>query len=150
MVNIYHVRFMRLLIQVIDIGPIPPPLLNLSDGGHVDNMGLLALLKKKLKTIVVIDGSKPNNNETLASGLMRALDLARMKLRCSFSGVEGRDIKEDIRDKLIEPPNGRKPRFYQFTVQYYEKETGEEELRRTGEGCIMYILPRHPKEGGLY
>ena len=41
---------------------------------------------------------------------MKALDLAREKLGGSFSGLDGRDIAEDIQDNFVERSAGSQPR----------------------------------------
>ena len=38
--------------------------------------------------------------------------MARIKLRCSFTGMDGQDITEDIRDKFVERSPGSQPRSY--------------------------------------
>ncbi|CAH3128788.1 unnamed protein product [Porites lobata] len=146
-VNIYHVRFARLFLQTIDVGPVPPAILNLSDGGHIEGLGLLALLKKRLRKIVVIDGTTPGNGQRVSSQLLRSLELARKRLRCSFSAMDGRDITEDLRSKLDQVPPRHKPRFYKFRVEYKDKKGNTVDNEQTGKGEIMLILPRHPDEG---
>ena len=148
-VNIYHVRFARLFLQTIDVGPVPPAILNLSDGGHIEGLGLLALLKKRLRKIVVIDGTTPGNGQRVSSQLLRSLELARKRLRCSFSAMDGRDITEDLRSKLDQVPPRHKPRFYKFRVEYKDKKGNTVDNEQTGKGEIMLILPRHPDEGLL-
>ena len=146
-VNIYHVRFARLLLRTVDLGPVPPPLLNLSDGGHIEQLGLLALLKKRLKKIVVVDGTSVGVGQSASAQLLWSLDLARKRLRCSFSAMDGRDIVEDLRSKLEEMPDDCKPRFYKFRVDYYEKNVDGLSDEKVGEGEILLILPRHPDVG---
>ena len=146
-VNIYHVRFSRLFLQTVDLGPVPPAVLNLSDGGHVEDLGLLALLKKRLRKIVVVDGATRGQGQPVSMELQRSLELARLKLRCSFSAIDGRDITEDLRCKLDEMPDNYKPRFYKFRVEYFEKKPNGLSDEKVGEGDILLILPRHPVQG---
>ena len=69
-----------------------PPLVFLTDGGHVENLGLYPLLRdKKNDTIVVVDGSE--DPEDKCTDLMNVLDLARDKLELSFFSVSGGDMK---------------------------------------------------------
>lgn len=145
--NIYHVRFARLFLQTVDLGPTPPALLNLSDGGHVEDLGLLALLKKRLKKIVVVDGTSRGHGQPVSLELLRSLDLARKKLRCSFSAMDGRDITEDLRCELDEMPDSYKPRFYKFRVEYFEKKADGSSDEKVGDGEVLLILPRHPDVG---
>ena len=50
------VNFVREMFSKNNTGPMPPPIMLLSDGGHVENLALLPLLKKRLKRIIVVDG----------------------------------------------------------------------------------------------
>jgi len=140
------VRFIRELLGVVNVGPTPPPILSLSDGGHVENLGILPLLKRKLERIVVINAGCVNEDLGLAHSLLYALNQAREKLHCSFSAEDGRDVHEGIRVAVIDRLPGKQPRSYRFKVEYYDFTTkGEEE--KVGEGEILYILPRHPTLG---
>lgn len=62
-VHLYHVRMLREFFQVDHVGPSPPALLSLSDGGRLEKFGLLPLLKKRLKRILIVDGSFIVNDE---------------------------------------------------------------------------------------
>jgi hypothetical protein len=45
------------------MGPNPPALLNLTDGGHLDNLGLIPLLKRECKLMISFDsGFDPENS----------------------------------------------------------------------------------------
>ena len=111
-VNVYYVNFIRNAMKIVNEGPSPPAVLSLSDGGHIENLGILPLLKLRLKKIVSVDGSRTILDQDYGSSLMAALDLARRKLGCSFSGMDGRDIAEDIRDNFVERRLGSHPRSY--------------------------------------
>lgn len=132
---------------VVNVGPTPPPILYLSDGGHAENLGILPLLKRKLEKIVVINAGVVNEGLGLAHSLFHALNLARDKLRCSFTALDGGDITNDVRAKIVDVPSGRYPRSFRFKVQYFEftDDGGVEEM--VGEGEILYLLPRHPQLG---
>ena len=142
----YHVRVIRELLRVDNVGPTPPSILYLSDGGHIENLALLSLLKRRLKKILVVDGGIVEKDSGVARDLLISLEQARQKLRCSFLGMDGRDVIEDIRAKVIDKPTGKRPRSYQFKVEYYDlNEDGEEQ--KVGDGKVLYILPRHPNDG---
>ena len=130
---------------VTHVGSTPPPVLHLSDGGHIENLGLLPLLKRKLGKIVVVDGGV-KEDEGLGSTLFIALKHAREKLYCSFSGINGRDIYEDFRRKFTDKPHEKQPRSYRFKVEYSHN-SGDEDYENKEEGEILYIQPRHPKHG---
>ena len=85
--------------------------------------------------------------QSVSSQLLRSLDLARKKLRCSFKAMNGRDITEDLRGKLDEMPQRHKPRFYKFRVDYMERTANGLEDEKFGDGEILLILPQHPDEG---
>ena len=51
-INIPVVTYVRNALQVTNQGPNPPAVLYLSDGGHIENLGILPLLKKRLQKIV--------------------------------------------------------------------------------------------------
>ena len=96
------------------MGPAPPPILRLSDGGHIENLGILPLLKKRLRKIVVADGGHKSEDGHWAKDLLKALSLAREKLHCSFIGLDGRDIIEDVKEKFVNTPRRHQPRSYRF------------------------------------
>ena len=99
-------------MKIVNQGPSPPAVLSLSDGGHIENLGILPLLKLRLQKIVSVGGIRTILDEDYGSSLMKALDLAREKLGCSFSGLDGRDIAEDIQDNFVERSAESQPRSY--------------------------------------
>ena len=109
---------------MINQGPNPPPVLRLSDGGHIENLGILPLLKLRLKRIVSVNGGRTISDGDYGATLLAGLDMARKKLGCSFSAMDGRDIAEDIRDNFVEKPPGSQPSSYrlgrnrEFYVRY--------------------------------
>ena len=111
-VNVFYVNFIRNAMKIVNQGPSPPAVLSLSDGGHIENLGILPLLKLRVQKIVSVGGSRTILDEDYGSSLMKALDLAREKLGCSFSGLDGRDIAEDIQDNFVERSAGSQPRSY--------------------------------------
>lgn len=145
-INIPVVTYVRNALQVTNQGPNPPAVLYLSDGGHTENLGILPLLKKRLQKIVSIDGGQTILDEDYGRILLEALNMARKKLDCSFSGMDGRDIAEDIREKFVERMPGSQPSSYRFKVQYYQKNINSEGKTKIGEGEILYIVPRHPNK----
>ena len=137
----FFVRFIRGFLSIKNVGTHPPPILRLSDGGHFENLALLPLLDKKLKRIVIFDGSCNPGDEKYAESLLTALELAREKLHCSFVGMSGRDISEDIRVEFLKMKSKQRPRSYRFKVQYYDRYDAK--LR---DGEILFVAPRHPSE----
>lgn len=112
--HVPFVRFMRQLLFVPNYGPSPPAVLRLSDGGHIENLAILPLLKKRLEKIVVVDGGHKANDEEWGESLLTALSLAREKLHCSFTGQDGRDVIEDVKEKFVNKPQGHQPRSYRL------------------------------------
>lgn len=93
----------------------------LSDGGHVENLALLPLLKKKLKKIIVVDGGYKHDEKLYGDSLLNALMLARKKLNCSFLSDRGGDVISDLLEKFVKSARageaGKKlPRFFRFVV----------------------------------
>ena len=113
------VQYVREIFSKENVGPMPPPVMLLSDGGHVENLALLPLLKKRLKRIVVVDGGFKNNEKLYGESLLNALMLARKKLNCSFLSEEGGDVISDLFKKFVKPTeSGKKPRFYRFVAVF--------------------------------
>ena len=80
--------------------------------GHIENLGILPLLKKRLTRIVVADGGLKTDDSDWGKDLLHAFSLAREKLHCSFIGLDGRDVTEDIKEKFVNTADGFKPRSY--------------------------------------
>lgn len=146
-VNVFQVRFLRELMSINNVGEVPPAILYLSDGGHVENLGLLALLKLRMRRIIVTDGGFKASNDEAGVDLIQSLSMARQKLRCSFTGMDGRDINEDIRDHFVESKHQKFSRHYKFRVFYYEKDRSTGLSTMVSEGVILFLAPRHPSEG---
>ena len=103
-------------MQVTNVGPNPPAVLYLSDGGHIENLGILPLLKLRLTKIISVEGGRTILDEDYGASLLIALDMARKKLNCSFTGMDGRDITEDIRDKFERRSFRSQPRSYRLAT----------------------------------
>ena len=121
-VHVSFVRFMRQLLYVSNMGPAPPPILRLSDGGHIENLGILPLLKKRLRKIVVADGGHKSEVGDWAKDLLKVFSLAREMLHCSSIGVDGCDVIEDVKEKFVNTPRRHQPRSYRsvaFEVLFF-------------------------------
>ena len=146
-VHISFCRFMRDMMNVVNSGPVPPAIMRLSDGGHIENLALLPLFKRRLQKIVFVNGGYTVPESKFADDLLLAMDLARRKLNCSFSGMDGRDVFEDVKEKFVMMKPGEQPRSYKFKVQYYDKQDKYEPGRKVGEGVVILIAPRPPDKG---
>lgn len=122
-------------------------MLRLSDGGHVENLGILPLLRLRLKRIVSVYGGCAASEQAFCNTLQNALEMARKKLRCSFTGMDGRDINEDIRMNFVERSPGNQPRSYRFKVHYFDKDAEGDGDYKVGEAEVLFIAPRHPYKG---
>ena len=111
------VYFVKEIFSRDNCGPKPPPIMLLSDGGHVENLALLPLLKKRLKKIIVVDGGYKDDEQLYGESLLNALMLARKKLNCSFLSEDGRDVISDLLGTFVKPiaKDGETlPRYYRF------------------------------------
>ena len=117
-------RFLREFLKVNDIGLNPPAILSLSDGAPLEKYGLLYLLKKRLKKILIVDGSLITQEANYSKSILKSMDQARELLDCEFVGFDGRrDVKEQMRKEYVEAPKGSgKPRHFRFLVQYFKEE----------------------------
>ena len=108
----------RLLFSKDNIGPTPPPVLLLIDGGHYQNLAILPLLQRKLKRIVVVDGGYKHEEEAYGEDILDALMLARAELNCSFYGEDGKDVITDLMQMFVRPKEERKekPRYYKYAT----------------------------------
>ncbi|XP_044176901.1 uncharacterized protein LOC114967550 isoform X2 [Acropora millepora] len=146
-VHFYHVRFLREVLKVNNIGLNPPAILSLSDGARLEKYGLLYLLKKRLKKILIVDGTLITQEANYSNSILKSMDQARELLHCEFLSFDGRDVKEHLRKEYVEAPREHgKPRHFRFLVQYFkEEEDGSYSMDGTGE--VMIIAPRHPDKG---
>ena len=83
--------FFRDLVNVENIGKEPGFTLHLSDGGHIENLGILPLLKRRVKRIIVADAGL-HNSRTINEDILVAMKYARDWLGCQFSAADGTDI----------------------------------------------------------
>ena len=97
------------------IGSIPPTVLQLSDGGHYENLALLPLLQRKLKRIVVVDGGYKDEEEDYGKSILDAMMLARTELKCSFYDEDGKDVISGLMQTFVNPSKeNEKPRYYKY------------------------------------
>ena len=116
-VHISYVYLMREMFSKVNTGPAPPPILLLSDGGHVENLAILPLLKRRLPKIVVVDGGYKHEEKLYGVSLLDALMLARTKLNCSFVSEDGHDVISDLLEKFVKPKTRGNPRYYKYALE---------------------------------
>ena len=136
LINIPYIRYIRNLTGIVNVGPAPPPILRISDGGHIENFGLLPLLQLRLPKIVVVNGGF---HPDYGVELLYALQMAREKLRCSFTGMDGRDVIEDVRANFVEKKPGEQPRSY----KYVSSTTFHPSLSYCPPSYVFAIRSRH-------
>lgn len=132
-----HIPYISYVRKTLNQGPNPPPVLRLSDGGHVENLGILPLLKLRLKKIISVHGGRVASDQEFCSTFLNALEMARKKLRCSFTALNGRDISEDIRVNLLERSPGNQPTSYRFVTKLRACES-------------YYLTPRELKDSNFH
>ncbi|MCK5876229.1 MAG: patatin-like phospholipase family protein [Candidatus Marithrix sp.] len=107
-------------------GKTDDTLLNLSDGGHHENLGIYPLLKRRCKVIIASDaGADPNFEMADLANLQRK---ARIDL--------GINIEFDLSDLRPDPNNNgyTKTYFVQGTITYPKDENGNSQT-----GTLFYI-----------
>jgi hypothetical protein len=70
-----------------------PPLLNVSDGGHMDNTALYEMLRRRLRLIFVAHCPPRAASGVKTDDLRNVLKLARDDFGCSFAGVSHKDFQ---------------------------------------------------------
>lgn len=91
-VRIPYISYVRKTLGILNEGPNPPPVLRLNDGGHVESLGILPLLKLRLEKIISVYGGQAVSEQEFCDTLLNALEMTRKKLRSSFTGLDGRVI----------------------------------------------------------
>ncbi|EWT01312.1 phospholipase [Intrasporangium oryzae NRRL B-24470] len=71
-------RVTYLLREILNIHPIEERLLQVTDGGHYENLGIVELLRRRCTTIYCIDGG--GDSPPTAPGLAEAITLAQSEL----------------------------------------------------------------------
>jgi hypothetical protein len=98
-----------------------------------------------MKKIVIVDGSFLKSSADYGTYLLRSLQMAREMFHCEFIGYDCHDVIGQIYKNYLTHPSGKLPRSFRFMVKYYDKiDTGFVEA---GQGEILLLAPRHPKEG---
>ena len=94
----YSLKFLRglgpiyLFFEMFGILNYNSPMLNISDGGHIENLGVYQLLKRRCRLIIVGDGERDSNFEF--QGLSEVIRMAMVDLGIKID-MEGLD---DIRE----------------------------------------------------
>lgn len=121
------IQVFRSVLDLFDMGTRMPGKVNVTDGGHTENLGLFYLLAEKSLFMVCVDGSEDSGKT--CSELKLALQNARKCLGCKFSKLsDGSDAEaaiEQFSHFLSE-------RVLVLRVQYPESNQ---------EGTLVYLKP---------
>lgn len=88
--------------------------LNLSDGGHIENLGVYELLRRRCKFVIAIDGEADPNRAF--GGLLKLTQLATIDL--------GVTIEPDLTDLQTDLQGFGRSHFALFKIKYAEKQYG--------------------------
>lgn len=97
---------------------------NLSDGGHIENLAIYQLLKRKCKLIISVDGEA--DPEMAFNGLVTLIRYADIDM--------GITIKIDLADIRTDKEGISKAHWTLGTIQYGQGDDGKEEI-----GHLLYI-----------
>jgi hypothetical protein len=89
--------------------------LNLSDGGHLENIGLYELLRRRCRYIIVIDGEA--DLEHRFGGLLNAIQMAKIDL-----GVK---VEPDLTDLRTGDDRFKRAHFAMARIDYGEHQNGD-------------------------
>jgi uncharacterized membrane protein YkvI len=100
--------------------------LNLSDGGHIENMGVYELLRRRCKFIVCVDGEA--DRESTFHGQLTLVRHAQIDFGVQ---IEPRleEIRQDAKSRLS------RSHFHLFRVHYPENGSGEQQA----VGLLLYL-----------
>lgn len=91
------------------------PFVNVSDGGHIENMGLYELLRRRCRYIVLIDGEADPQHSF--GGLLNSIRLAKIDL-----GVR---IEPDLSDLRLGVEPFKRAHFAMARIDYSDEEDGQ-------------------------
>lgn len=110
---------------------------NLSDGGHIENLGVYELLKRRCRLIIAVDGEA--DPDMKFKGLATLLRYAKIDM--------GIDIDIDI-DNIRKDTNGISQQNWALGTVYYDEKSGEDGEQETGK--LLYIKLSLKGDENLY
>jgi len=114
------------------------PMVFLADGGHADNTGVIPLLRRHCKLILVVDASKDKDMRSI----WRMISLARAKLECNFDVPEHYDheINESDHTHIFKTIfQFERPRC-RFVAAGAECCEGSEMLAKRLQSCLGFLM----------
>ncbi|CAK0887327.1 unnamed protein product [Prorocentrum cordatum] len=133
------VRQIHMFLLLHRLGTSPPRYLYLTDGGPLEDLGVVQLLRRRRRWILSVDCGDDPACELL--DLRNAIELARRERTCSFFDVE--DPRRDLEVVLDEYAQGREP-FLHLGVLYPAVPGGRSEE----EGEIFHVRMRLLEQPG--
>jgi len=110
-------RYFSLLLRLVRIKDNWPHYLFLSDGGHLENYGMLPLLRRRCKRIFVCDGTQ--DVKGICKELFKCLRMAEQRLYCCFLALDSEEsAARYIERTFIANPN--RGRYVCFRVKYHD------------------------------
>jgi hypothetical protein len=88
--------------------------INVSDGGHIENLGIYELLRRRCKFVIAIDGEADPNRAF--GGLLKLTQLAKIDL--------GVTIEPDLTDLQTDLQGLGRSHFALFQIKYAENQYG--------------------------
>jgi hypothetical protein len=120
-----HPGLTYLLLEMTGLLDERRPFVNLTDGGHIENLGVYELLRRRCKFIVAVDGEQDPN---MTFGALTTLQrLAAIDL--------GVDIEIDLDDLRLAPTGLSRSHFRFCRVHYPARSDG----RPAGFGYLLYV-----------
>ncbi|CAE7375324.1 unnamed protein product [Symbiodinium natans] len=115
--------------------PRPPPYVYLSDGGLIECLGVLMLLRRRMPLIICSDACE-DMNVTLRA-LLDTIELAREERLCSFFDMD--DPRRDVQLAMADVRKGHCS-YLRLGIKYENLPSGE--APSVAEGELLYIRMR--------
>jgi len=130
--NLMHLNFFSAILSLKVNYPEWPGSVFISDGGHIENLGLPALIRRKCSKIIICDATEDPNHT--CNDFMQSLRICESRLYCSFFSTDN-DKSVDFHFQTVFVGNSNRARFFTFKVRYYDGT----------EGTIVYLKPKSDK-----
>lgn len=99
---------------------------NLSDGGHIENLGVYELLRRRTKFVICIDGERDPGLH--CTGLIKACRFARIDM--------GIDVRIDLSELAVDDTRTSQSHFALGTIHYPGEGAGDS---GKGVGYLLYL-----------
>ena len=110
-------RQIRLLYEVVGRHPVRSTFLYVTDGGHIENLGLLELLRRRCRTVVCLDAAGGSNRSFSTLGEAISLAASELDVRVAVDPATAlRPVDDDPRINIADTVEG--------TITYADGSTG--------------------------